>query len=267
MTYQASETGIQSGAPREVYRFLGTYNNYFLTSYYKNLIVSGQVYTALTIDRNVLKVGTQEESQLALEVTLPFTHAMIREYAYDQAPPALTCEILRVHETDLNDTVLLWKGRVTAFTVEGKVAKVRVPAIFGYIMAGSAPTPRYQAPCNHILYDARCGVSEVGNKHSSTISGFLNNIVTVGSNPYNTSDLAAGMVRLVSSGEARMITGVTGNDITVSYPFSTLSIGNAVEILRGCDHSFATCKVKFSNGPRYGGTPLVPSRNPFTSKL
>lgn len=267
MAYQDSETGIQTGAPREIYRFLGTYNNYFLTSYYKNLIVGGQNYTAVSIDRNALKVGTQEESQLALEVTMPFTHPLVREYAYDQAPPSLVCEIYRAHETDLDDTLLLWKGRVTSFTVEGQIAKLLVPAIFGYIMAGSAPTPRYQAPCNHILYDTRCGVLESGNKHTTTVSGILNNIITVGSNPYLFADLAAGMVRRVSSGESRMITGVTASDITLTYPFSNISLGDSVEILRGCDHSFTTCKTKFSNGPRYGGTPLVPARNPFTSKI
>lgn len=267
MAYLTDEASVQSGAPREVFRFTGTYNNYYLTSYFDPLTVNGQVYTPLTIERNALKVGTQEEDQLALEVTMPFTHPLIREYAYDQAPPSLLCEIFRVHETDFNDTVLLWKGRVTAFTVEGQIAKLRVPAIFGYIMAGSAPTPRYQAPCNHVLYDERCGVNEILNRHATTVTGFLNNIVTVASSPFTGSDLLAGMIRLNSSGEARMVVSVTGLDITVTYPFSTLSNGNPVQLLRGCDHSFTTCKTKFSNGARYGGTPLVPARNPFTSKL
>jgi len=267
MTYQTQETGIQSGAPREVFKFTGTYNNYYLTSYYESLTVNGQVYSPITIERNALKVGTQEEDQLALEVTLPFTHPMVREYAYDQAPPALVCEIYRVHETDYNDSVLLWKGRVTSFTVEGQLAKLRVPAIFGYIMAGSAPTPRYQAPCNHVLYDTRCGVNEILNRQATTITGVLNNIITVASNSFTGTDLYAGMVRLTSSGEARMIVSVTGLDITVTYPFSTLTVGDSVQLLRGCDHSFATCKTKFSNGARYGGTPLVPARNPFTSKI
>jgi len=267
MVYQVQETGIQSGAPIEVFRFTGTYNSYYLTSYYEAVTVNGQLYSPLTIERNALKVGTQEEDQLALEVTIPFNHAMVREYAYDQAPPTLVCEIFRVHDTDFNDSVLLWKGRVTAFTVEGQLAKLRVPAIFGYIMAGSAPTPRYQAPCNHVLYDVRCGVSEVANRQSTTITGVLNNIITVASNSFTGTDLIAGMLRLTSSGEARMIVSVTGLDITVTYPFSNIAIGGAVQLLRGCDHSFDTCKAKFSNGARYGGTPLVPARNPFTSKI
>lgn len=267
MTYQVQEKGIQSGAPIEVFRFTGTYNTYYLTSYYEAVTVDGQVYTPLTIERNALKVGTQEEDQLALEVTIPFNHAMVREYAYDQAPPTLLCEIFRVHDGDFNDSVLMWKGRVTSFTVEGQIAKLRVPAIFGYIMAGSAPTPRYQAPCNHVLYDVRCGVPEVSNRQATTVTGVLNNIITVAANSFTGTDLIAGMLRLTSSGEARMIVSVTGLDITVTYPFSNIPIGGAIELLRGCDHSFTTCKAKFSNGARYGGTPLVPARNPFTSKI
>lgn len=267
MVYQTQEKSIQSGAPIEVFRFTGTYNSYYLTSYYEAVTVNGQIYSPLTIERNALKVGTQEEDQLALEVTIPFNHEMVREYAYDQAPPTLLCEIFRVHDTDHNDSVLLWKGRVTSFTVEGKLAKLRVPAIFGYIMSGSAPTPRYQAPCNHVLYDSRCGVSEIPNRHGTTITGVINNIITVASNPFVGTDLIAGMLRLTSSGEARMIVGVTGLDITVTYPFSNIGATDGIELLRGCDHSFETCKTKFSNGARYGGTPLVPERNPFTSKI
>lgn len=267
MAYQTDETSVQGGRPREVYRFTGTYNTYRMTSFSTALVVNGETYSPITISRDALKVGTQEEDQLALEISMPFTHPMVREYAYDQAPPTLVCEIFRVHATDLNDTVLLWKGRVTSFTVEGQLAKIRVPAIFGYIMAGSAPTPRYQGPCNHLLYDARCGVSEALNKHSTTVTGFANNIVSVSSNPYGPPDILAGMIRLISSGESRMITNVTATDITVSYPFSKLEIGNPVEILRGCAHDFDTCKVKFANGPRFGGTPLVPGRNPFTGKI
>ncbi len=267
MAYQDDETGIQSGAPIEVYRFVGSYETYRYTSYSKQVVVNGEVYNPIAITRTVLKVGTQEESQLALEITMPFTDPMIQDYAYDQAPPALVLEIIRAHETDQNDTVTLWKGRVTSFTVEGRLAKVRVPAIFGYILTGTTPAPRYQAPCNHILYDSRCSVLEAAFRETTTVTGFINNIISVASITQVPADLSAGMLRLASTGEARMITSISGLDITVTYPFSSIENGLACDLVQGCDHSFATCKSKFNNGPQYGGAPLVPARNPFTSKL
>lgn len=265
MTYQQSETGIQSGAPIEVYKFTGSFNSYHYTSYAEAVMVDGILYTPIAIKRDALKVGTQEESQLALEISLPFTDPLVQEYAYDQAPPSLVCEIIRVHETDTNDQVTLWKGRVTSFTVEGVLAKVRVPSIFGYILTGTTPSPRYQAPCNHILYDIRCGVNESLFRETRQITGFTGNTVAVNAITQVSADLRGGMVRL-DNGEARMISSVVGLDITVTYPFSNISVGQTADIIQGCDHSFATCKTKFSNGERYGGCPLVPPRNPFTSK-
>lgn len=265
MAYQDDEKGIQSGAPIEVFRFVGSFNTYRYTSYAETVIVDGETYVPIAIKRDPLKVGTQSEDQLALEVSLPFTDPLVQEYAYDQAPPSLVLEIIRVHETDTNDQITLWKGRVTSFTVEGALAKVRVPSIFGYILQGSTPSPRYQAPCNHILYDTRCGVTEASFREIRTITGFTGNIVAVSAITQVPADLAAGMLRL-DNGEARMIISVTGLDITVTYPFSNISIGQTVDIIQGCDHSFATCKAKFNNGDRFGGCPLVPPRNPFTSK-
>lgn len=265
MAYQDSETGIQSGAPIEVYRFVGSFNTYRYTSYAEPVIVDGQTYNPIAIKRDQLKIGTQEESQLALEVSLPFTDPLVQEYAYDQAPPSLVCEIIRVHETDTNDQVTLWVGRVTSFTVEGALAKIRVPSIFGYILTGTTPSPRYQAPCNHILYDTRCGVNEALFRETRTVAGFIGNIVSSDAITQVPADLQGGMIRL-DNGEARMITSITGLDITVTYPFSNISVGQTMDIIQGCDHSFATCKAKFNNGDRYGGCPLVPPRNPFTSK-
>jgi len=267
MAYQDNEGSVQGGAPIEVYRFVGTYKTYRYTSYSETVTVNGDVYTPIAITRSVLKVGTQEESQLALEVSLPFADPMVQDYGYDQSPPSLTLEIIRAHANDLNDTVTLWKGRVTSFTVEGRIAKVRVPAIFGYILTGTTPSPRYQAPCNHILYDSRCGVLEASFKETTTITSFLNNIITVAAITQVPADLSAGMLRITTTGEARMITSIIGLDITVTYPFSSIDTGLTVDLVQGCDHSFATCKSKFTNGPQYGGCPLVPARNPFTSKI
>lgn len=266
MPYQTSETSVQDGAPKEVYRFVGSFETFRYTSFQEPVEISGEIFTPKAIKREKLKVGTQEEDQLALEIQLPFTDDMVRQYAYDQAPPSLVCEILRVHETDPNDSVTLWKGRVTSFTVEGQIAKLRVPAIFGYILQGTTPSPRYQAPCNHILYDNRCGVNEALFRETRTVVEFLGNIVTVSGLSQSPSDLVAGMLRL-DNGEARMINSVVGTNVTVTYPFSQITVGQGVDIIQGCDHSYTTCKSKFNNGERFGGHPLVPPRNPFTSKL
>lgn len=267
MAYQDEETGLTTGRPIELYQFIGTFNQYYFTSWTKEVTSGGQVYTPIPIDRNKLKVATQEQTENALEITMPFNHPMVNEYAYQNAPPNLVFTLLRAHETDFNDTVTLWSGRVTGFTVEGRVAKLKVPALMSYVLNGNTPTPRYQAPCNHILYDERCGVDPALNQHVTTVTQVTGNIITINSYPWAADDAVAGQL-ITPSGEQRMVTKTLGNDITVTYPFAGIEVGDNVTLRKGCDHAFeGDCKNKFNNGARFGGFPIVPARNPFTSTL
>jgi len=266
MAYQDTEKSTQLGAPIEVYKFTGSFNNYFYTRHDTAVEVAGDTYTPIAIERGTVKLGTQEEKQLAIEVTMPINTQIVFEYAYEQAPPSLILEIIRCHADNLNDTVTLWKGRVTTFTVEKRICKMRVPSIFSYIFQGAAPIPRFQAPCNHLFTDARCGVPEATVRHATVVNSVVGNVIGVDSVPYTEGQVQAGILR-VSGGESRMITGLSGTSITVSYPFSQIAVGDTVDVVRGCDHSFTTCRDVYSNGENYGGFPIVPKRNPFTSKL
>jgi len=267
MAYQDEETGLTSGRPIELYSFDGTYNDYYLTSYSLPVTSNARLFTPIMISRNKLKVATQEETENALEITMPFDHPLVNEYAYQNAPPDLVFTLSRAHETDLNDTVVLWNGRVTGFSVEGRIAKLKVPALMSYALNGNAPTPRYQAPCNHILYDSRCRVDPATNQHVTTVTQITGNIITVASYPWAPGDAVAGQF-ISPAGEQRMIISTVGNDITVTYPFASINIGDSVTLRKGCDHAFdGDCKNKFSNGARFGGFPIVPARNPFTSTL
>lgn len=267
MPYQDDETGLTTGRPIELYKFLGTYENFYYTSYSEQITSNGQVYTPLAIDRNKLKVATQEQTENALEITLPFDNAMVNQYAYQNAPPDLDFELIRCHETDFNDTVTLWAGRVTGFSVEGRTAKLKVPALMSYALNGNTPTPRYQAPCNHILYDTRCGVDPALHQHITTVTAIVGNIITIASYPWAPDDAVAGQM-ISPGGEQRMIVSTLGTDITVTYPFAGLEVGDNITLRKGCDHAFeGDCKNKFANGARFGGFPIVPARNPFTSTL
>lgn len=268
MAYNDNEVGFTTGRPIEIYKFVGTYKTYNLTSYAQDVVSGGVMYEAVPISRNQLKVGTQEQGgENALEITLPFDHPLILEYAYENAPPNLVLTIERAHEENLNDKVVLWTGRVTGFTVEGRTAKMQVPATFSYVLSGNTPTPRYQAPCNHILYDSRCGVSPTAHQHITTISSFSGNVLQVASMGFADNEGAAG-IAILPSGEARMIISNIGTAVTISYNFSTIKEGDQITLRKGCDHSFeGHCKTRFANGTRFGGFPLVPANNPFLSSL
>lgn len=266
MTYQQNETGTATGQPIELYRFIGTYNNYFLTSYAEEVFSVGETFQPIPISREKLKIGTQEDDNLTLEISMPFDHPMIVEYAYGNSPPRLQLELRRAHRQNPSDTVTMFNGLVQAFAVEGRIAKLRVPSIFAYILKGNMPVSRYQAPCNHVLYDSRCGVSEVTNRHDTTVQSVSGNTIVLDSLPFGDGECVTGVLRNFS-GEARMITQQIGTQLQVTYPFSGLTAGTNVRVTRGCDHSFQTCRVKFANEARFGGFPLVPAKNPFTSNI
>jgi len=268
MTFATDEQSLYDGAPIELYHFDGTINDYFVTTSADTIISSGQTYVPLAgLKRNVLKIGTQEEESLALDIEMPYDHPLVTEYAYKTAPPTLELNLYRAHRTDPSDRILMWKGKVLSFSVEGRICKMRVPALFAYLLNGVAPSPRYQAPCNHVLYDARCTVNPASHQTVTTVTGLLNNVISVASlGSLTIAEMVGGDMSWATGGENRMITTGTGLDLTVTYPFANLSIGDSITLRRGCDHSFATCKSKFSNGPNFGGCPLVPDKNPFTSK-
>ncbi|UXO93751.1 hypothetical protein Pan1_36 [Pseudanabaena phage Pan1] len=268
MPFLDLEQSRSDAQPIELYEFQGSFTTYRLTSYQAQVTAAGGTFVPVAgLERGVLKVGTQEESSLALDITLPYDHPLVAEYAYKTAPPRLELTLYRVHLGDLANAVTMWKGRVTSFSVEGRKAKFRVPSQFAYILQGVTPQPRFQAPCNHLLYDTRCGVNKSANQHTTTVVNIAGNVIQLDSHPYADNECAAGEMSFASGNESRMIISHVGTSFTVSYPFAGLQVGAFVSITRGCDHSFATCKSKFSNGINFGGCPLVPDRNPFISGI
>jgi hypothetical protein len=266
MAYQDDETSSTSGQPNELYEFIGTYNTYRYTSSPKAIVSGGQTYIPIAISRNRLKVSNQENDS-SLEIELPFDNPLMREYAYENSPPSLSLNLYRFHGSNTEDRILLWSGKVTGFSVQGTLGKLKVPSAFGFVLEGSVPNPRYQGPCNHFLYDERCGVDPVPHSHSATIVSMNGNDIEVDTLPFPSNEAAAGLV-ISASGEARLVISNVGTTVTMSYGFAGVQIGDTVTIRKGCDHSLnGHCKNRFSNGARFGGFPLVPGRNPFTSSL
>jgi hypothetical protein len=266
MAYQDDELSSTGGQPNELYEFIGTYNTYRYTSSAKEIISFGLSYLPIAISRNRLKVSNQEQDY-SLEIELPFDNPLMREYAYENSPPSLKLNLYRFHGSNTEDRVLLWNGSVTGFSVQGNLGKLKVPSAFGFVLEGSVPSPRYQGPCNHILYDERCGVDPALHQHATTVTSMNGNDIQVASLPFASNEASAGFV-ISASGEARLIISNIGTTVTMSYGFAGVKLGDNVIIRKGCDHSLSGhCTTRFSNAARFGGFPLVPGRNPFTSSL
>lgn len=270
MTFDATETGVAVAQPVELFKFTGTFNTYRLTSAAEDITNTDGTYVATAIKRNKLKTSNQEETNIALELELPYAHPMVTEYAFDTSPPSLILEFFRAHRNDVNDTLQLWKGQVIAWTIEGRKAKLQVPNILSYALDQPVPPPKYQGPCNHVLGDALCGVdlTAAENEEITTISAIDGTSVTVAASSFATDECAGG--EMIVGDERRMIVNNDGTSFTIATAFAGVSVSDSVTIHRGCDHTLngsAGCINRFDNGDRFGGFPLVPDRNPFSSRI
>ncbi len=171
MTYNAYEQSIHDSAPVECYKFTGSFRTYRYTSADKEVTVNGEVYEPRPVSRKAVRAGTQEDENLAMELELPFDTPLVKDYAYSQAPPTLEVEVRRVHRgtSFATDWVLLWKGKVSSWSVTGRHAKVKIPSIFARALQGNLPNAYFQNPCNHVLYDGRCKVSPAAFTQSTTV--------------------------------------------------------------------------------------------------
>lgn len=153
--------------PVETYRFVSPRREYRYTSYATDVSalddVNGsqlrQTYTALPIQRNELEIVSQD-SDPALELTLPYDAELIQDFAYGPGDRALTLTFRRyagvnngqVIEDANNPPQVLWQGDVTSTVVEELEGKVRAPSSLGARLAAPIPSVYYQTQCNHVLY-------------------------------------------------------------------------------------------------------------------
>lgn len=269
MSYDLAEGSTHDGAPVECYKFIGSFRTYRYTSADLAQTVNGEEYLPVAGRRGTVRSGTQADDTLSLEIELPFDVDVVRDYAYSESPPRLSLEVYRVHRgtSFSTDWTLLWKGTVSAFNVDGRIAKVRVPSIFSRALQGDLPNAYYQAPCNHVLYDGRCKVSRAAHETDTTVTSVGNLSFSVASDGGVDGVLAAGEAVNIRTGERRLILNNVAGTVTINYPFVDLRAGDPIELVKGCDHSFTACKVKFNNAVNFGGHPFIPTDNPFTGTI
>lgn len=268
-TYEDFENSPHDGAPVECYKFMGTFRTYRYTSAETLQVVNGEEYEPAPLKRSTVKAGTQSDDSLSLDIELPFNTAVVRDYAYAESPPSLTVEVYRLHRGSDPATqwALYWKGKATSFTVDNWVAKIRVPSIFSRALQGDLPNVYWQAPCNHVLYDSRCKVPRPAHTIATTVADVAGTAFNVANDGGVANALKAGEAVCMRTGERRLIMANLAGTITINFPFVDLRVGDPMELVDGCDHSFTTCGAKFANKLNFGGHPYIPADNPFSGEI
>jgi len=268
MAYDDYEESVQDSAPIEAYKFVGSFKTYYYTSADSQQLVAGQPYLPITVTRSKVKAGTHEDSNLSLDLELPFDLDVVQDYAYAEVPPRLELTVYR-RQPD-NSFAVFWQGVVRGFDVTDRTAKIKVPSVFSLALQGEMPNVHFQTPCNHILYDEHCRVSRAANTFTEVVQAYGGGVeFSVTGIPTTADDLRAGEAVNMRNGERRIILSNVGSVVTIGYPFVDLQPGDEIELTRGCNHRGRNgdCVAKFNNYINFGGFEDIPPDNPFSGEL
>jgi len=124
------------------------------------------------------------------------------------------------------------------------------------------------AECRAELGDRRCRVAMAGRRRFARVVAVADRMVTLDAVEPVAGAYAGGLLRwfgganggLAQAIDASAATGVgTGTDVTLrSAPAFAVAAGTLVELVEGCDKSFATCTARFGNAANFRGEPHLP---------
>ena len=268
--YDIKEESVSDSAPFELYEFVGTYKNYYMTTDAIPHILNSFTFNPVAgMKRGGLKVGTHDDDNVDIAIDIPIIEQIVKDYAFQTTPPSLSVTIYRL-QRDAGTYVAYWKGPIASITVNDEFATIRIPSKFGSILQGNIPNVYVQPPCNNVLFDELCKVSRVANSldtQVSSIEGRVIGIPSIGGFPNGW--FIGGEIAIPARNERRMIVNQSGSLLTINYEFSKLSAGTSIQVTAGCDHSYSGANgcPKFANQRNFGGCPFVPgeSNNVFVT--
>jgi Phage conserved hypothetical protein BR0599/Uncharacterized conserved protein (DUF2163) len=273
MSYISVENSTSGSQLIELYLFVGSSATYALTSADRSIAYNGNTYIPTTIKRSSLKVGNYSDDSVQMTVDLPITAQLVIDYAMQISPPDVNLTMYRGHINPdgslANDWVTYWNGTVYNFSIKNNVCTLTIPSIFGTALTGSIPTVYYQNPCNHVLFDARCGILR-------SAFSIAPNIVSVSGTTIVVDDIGSaadgtflgGELAYLAHNSRRTITSQVGTTFTVNYEFADLPVGTNVSVTTGCNHAYAgDCLLKYNNTKNFGGFPYIPTVNPFADGI
>lgn len=263
MTYDARETGMQSGEPIELYQFIFGENIYRYTSSKEQVTYSGEVWLPAPLKRSSIDFTSEKgRNNIKIETSRTFPVADL----FRLIPPSdvVMVTIYRKHRGDI-ETVIIWSGRMLNVEFAGSSATLQCEPV-STSLRRTGLRRLYQRQCPHVLYGSACRANKSAFTVPVTLSAANGNTLnspTFGL--YASGYFAGGYIDFNSNGvvDRRFITEHTGSQIKINLIMPELAVGSVITAYAGCDHTTPTCQGKFNNLNNYGGMPDIPRKNPF----
>jgi uncharacterized phage protein (TIGR02218 family) len=273
MSYELIEVSTELSSPVELYAFSYSENAFYYTSSDREVVYIGNTYIPVAIGRT--KVPTSSDaSQAGFTISISEKAAIFDLFRI--APPSepVILTMFQSHYGDVDaEYIVVAKGRIinAEYKGDGNI-DLTCESVFSS-MQRAGLRRRCQNNCSFALYDNDCGVGsgdfeEVGQVLSISGTSVEVNVASgkildwyAGGKITWTNSVAGNLERRMIRLSA--IDGV----LTLSSTPVGLITGADVKLYPGCDHTLMGvngCGPKFNNTARYGGTPFMPQKKPFS---
>ena len=166
-------------------------------------------------------------------------------------------------------SVVLFKGRVAQIDSIGRTSAQVTVASDLVLLDIDMPRNCYQANCQHVLYDANCGVvagtySTSGNAGAGSTQTQIEWSGAASAHQQGTITFTSG----ANTGVTATIKSAGSNWLQLAYPLPYApSAGDVFSASYGCDRTMATCQSRFNNLSQFRGFPFVPPPQIMTGPL
>jgi uncharacterized phage protein (TIGR02218 family) len=271
MTFDAKESSLESGQPYELYLFATSEATWRYTSGPEEITFQGAKFIPEIIGRTNT-TASQEVKGGHITVTIPADNSIAQLFVSFIPSTPLSLLIYRGHYGESESEMkVAFTGRVllARFNTDDECELECAPDT--EVLRRALCTALYQRQCNHILFDAGCGIVNAFWKITGTVSDISTDGITVTISAC--SSKANGWFNLgflQKEFSRRMIFSHTGSQIVLINPMGGLQVGDEVTVYAGCDRTYdgaQGCVPKFNNGANFNGFQWIPEKNPFSSGL
>lgn len=276
MTLSQFENSRASGQPVELFYF--RYGSdpaafYAFCDIEQEVEHAGITYAPHPIKRTAIH-SQQSLDKSEMTVRVPIESPVSQLFTIYPPSDVVTVTIRRgaVGDPD-GEFVVIFTGRVQQSKRDGREAELScVPASVSIKRSGLRR--HYQLTCPHVLYDQDPGSCKA-NKAAATLAAVVVSAVsstTVTLPPgwngaFNADKFIGGMVEWDGdvTRERRTILRRSGDVLTLEGLISGLIVGQAVDVILGCNHQLEDCETLHNNIRNFGGMPFIPQENPINT--
>lgn len=267
MTYEDRELSHNEAAPVELYRFTIGVESWYYTSADEEIQYDGQSYSPVAISRSEV-VGTDQVPKSGVDITAPMELGPVDRWRGAAPNQLMSVTIMRRHRPD-DEARVIWRGRVLGVTFdEGEATLTAEGAMQALGRMGLRG--QFHTGCRHMLYDDQCRVTSADHQRLMIVEEVSGRQITAEDLAEEPDGYWVGGYLNVGEGRIRgpyLITGHSGDTVTVQEAPGEIEPGNELRVYPGCDHTPQTCRDKFDNLTNFGGFPYIPDGTPFTGSI